>query len=291
MFLKQIFLFAVVIISFNSLAATTLPAPVKGKSLFGDVSSFYYVSSRQAVTLTADNKAVRNIFEQFHKLFQFKAPIGKCIYIRAKFKVKDSKDKILLDGSMEIVRGDKKQFKLLLELKRSPLGGKFQSLALGCDSNPWIISSKGTLYSGQLETRKDSYPAKYFVAQVTQFQQLLSGIFSMAASGMFMPLDKWVKIEMKCDDNGRRYMDIRERKTQAKIYLDHAAKTPQEIFINSKKNKTEIIFTQWDLAAPVSPGIFSPAYNKNRKIVKVKQYNIDKMFAALVNFAVHKTQK
>jgi hypothetical protein len=57
------------------------------------------------------------------------------------------------------------------------------------------------------------------------------------------------------------------------------------------KIKVEIVFTQWDLAAPASPGIFSPADNKNRKVVKVKQYNVDKIFAALLNFAARKTQE
>jgi len=66
---------------------------------------------------------------------------------------------------------------------------------------------------------------------------------------------------------------------------------PQKVFINSKKFKAEIVFTQWDLAAPASPGIFRPMDNKNRKIVKVEQHKLDRMFAALVNFAVKKIKK
>ena len=249
------------------------------------------VPPRQQVKLSADKEIIQNIFLQFYKLFQFKAPKGKCIYICATIKVKNRKNEITIDGSMEIVRGDDKQFKLLLKLKKSPLGRKLTNLALGCDPKPWIISNKGTLYSGQLEPRNDSFPAKYFIPQVIQFQQLLSGIFSMAAGGMFAPLDKWVKIEMKFDNSKQRYMDIKERRTQAKIYLDPINGVPQKVFLNSKKNTTEIVFTQWDLSAPASPGIFSPTDRKNRKVTKVKQHTVDRMFAALVNFAANKAQK
>ena len=249
------------------------------------------VPPRQALKLSENEKIIQNTFFQFYKLFQFKAPKGKCIYICATFKTNDNNGKTLVDGAIEIVRGDDKQFKLLIKLKKSPLGRKLTNLNLGCDPKPWIISSKGTLYSGQLEPQKDSFPAKYFISQVIEFQQLVSGIFSMAAGGMLTPLSKWVKVEMKIDSNKQHYVEITSKKDQMKIYLDSSNRKPQKVFFKSKRNKTEIVFTQWDLAAPASPGIFSPPDNQNRKIVKVKQHNVDKMLAAIVNFAVVKAKK
>jgi dienelactone hydrolase len=248
------------------------------------------IPPRKPAKLSGDKKIIQNVFKQFHKLFEFKAPNGKCIYISATVNVKSKDDKALLNGSIEIIRGDEKQFKLMLNLNKSPLGKKIQNLALGCDPAPWVLSNKGTLYSGLLTPQANSYPAKYFVPKVLQFQQLLTGIFAMAGNGMFAPLDKWVKITIKQDKNGQRYVDIKEKKTHAEIYLNPSTETPQKILVNAKKFKAEIVFTQWDLAAPASPGVFSPIDKKDRQIIKVKQYDIDRMFAALVNFAVSKNQ-
>ncbi len=262
--------------------------------ILGRLINFFSDSTippRPLVKFTGDKKVIQNTFDQLYKLSQFKAPHGKCIYICAAVNIKDRDNKTIVDGTMEIVRGNDKRFKLLVNLKKSPLGREFKGMALGCDPTPWLISSKETLYYGQLEAKKDSFPAKYFVKQIEEYQQLLSGIFAMAASGMFIPLEKWVKIAVKRDDDGQRYVAINERKTQAKIYLRSVTDVPQKVFINSKKFKAEIVFTQWDLAAPASPGIFRPMDNKNRKIVKVEQHKLDRMFAALVNFAVKKIKK
>ena len=262
--------------------------------ILDSLTSFFTDSSippRQSMKLSGDKIIIRNVFNQFHKLLEFKPPHGKCIYICAVINVKDKNNKILFNGSMNIFRGAEKQFKLLFELKQSPLGKNFRHLALGYDSSPWFISAKDTLYSGRLEPLKGSFPAKYLVPQVAQFQQFLTGIFAMAAGGMFTPLDKWVRIEVKRDPEGRRYVNIEEKKTRTEIYPDSSSQVPQKVLINAKRFTAEIIFNQWNLAAPASPGIFSPEDKKDRKIVKVKQYNLDRMFAALVNFAVSKAQK
>ncbi|MFA7230625.1 MAG: prolyl oligopeptidase family serine peptidase, partial [Victivallaceae bacterium] len=247
------------------------------------------VPPRKPEKLPEDKKIIQDVFTQFYKLFEFKAPRGKCIYICATVNVKDHIGKVLFNGSTDIIRGDEKQFKLLLNLKVSPLGGAIQHLALGCDPAPWILSGKGTLYSGELERLKDSFPSQYFVPQITQFQQFMTGIFAMGSSGMLAPLDKWVRIEIKRDINGQRYVNIEGKGIQAEIYLNASSETPRKILVNSGKLTAEIIFTQWDLEAPAPPGIFSPEDKEGRKIVKVKQYNLDRMFAALINFAVSKT--
>ena len=247
------------------------------------------VPARQQVKLPEDKEIIRNIFNQFYRLFEFKAPDGKCIFICAKFNVED-KYRTLLDGSMELVRGNNKQVKLLLNLKKSPLGRDMRNFALGYASSPWVLSGKGTLYSGQLEPLPDSSPAKYLIPQVTQLQQFIIGILAMAGGGVLTPLEKWVKIEIQHDGSGQRYINIRAQGLLAKVYLEPVSGAPQKILINSGQFRAEIVFTQWNLAAPASPGIFKPADRKGGKNVKVKQQNLDRMFASLLNFAVLKTR-
>lgn len=247
------------------------------------------VPPQKPLELSGDKKIIQNVFTQFHKLFEFKAQSGKCIYIVSTINIKDTKNnKIIFNGSVEIMRGDEKQFKLILVLKQSPLGDKFSHLEMGYDSSPWLISNNGTLYLGQLEPQENSFPAKYLTPRLTQFQQLLTGMFSMAAAGMFTPFDKLVKIELKDDSNGQRFVAIDEKNSQAKIYLDKSNELPQKILINSKSFSAEFVFTQWNLAAPAPPGIFGHTEEKVVKTIEVEQYHLDRMFAALANFVISK---
>ncbi len=241
------------------------------------------VPAQIAESSSTDEETIKKVFISLGKLINFSPPPGHCIFIAGDAKINDKKGKVIASGRFQLLRGDKRKFKLSINMQKSPVAN-IKNISLGFSNCPWIVSAKGTIYKGEIDLQKTG-PADYINPKLKMYQQMGEGIMNMAACGMLAPMKKWCQITLKKVPDGKRFLDIKSPKGNGKIYLKGNTAIPEKILATQEgKFSVDINFTQWQLNAPAEPATFNPDSEEKSKVVKVKQSNLDRTFAAVINF-------
>lgn len=241
------------------------------------------VPERKIEPPTGDNDVIRSVFGQLCRLAQFSPAPGKGMFINIAYKLSDEHNKLIAQGDAELLRGDGRKFKLSLRMDQSPLGS---DIRLGFSDAPWIMSRSGIVYAGELD-QTAAGPGNYFNPKVKNFQQLAAGMLGMAAGGMLDAMDKTVKITLEKDKDGKRCMAVNIKgKSQVRFYLKTGTSVPEKITFQDKNVSIEIIIRHWELDALLETAAFEAAGRNQNKMVKVKQQDLDRMMASVLNFII-----
>jgi len=254
--------------------------------LLGEFTAFFRddtVPVRKPTPPAPDQELIKSVFLQLVNLVKFTPDPGRAIFVDASYEVKN-KEKVLVNGTVSLLRGDGHKFKVVAHWDKAPVGNVKQ-LAFGFSSYPWIASSSGTVYKGELNPEAAG-PETYFNSKLGMYRQMASGVLTMAASGMIEPLQQWCKISMAKDADGKRYMSILAKNTDVKVFLKDDTAVPEKIVFVTNKASGEIVFRQWQINVPSEIAAFQPASNTKAKVVPVNQQDLDRMIAAVVNFLI-----
>ncbi len=239
-----------------------------------------------AANLTDSKKTAQKFFAQLNRLVCFKPDAGKCFFISADFDFK-AKNKKNVKGEIKLFRGNDHKLRLNLSMPKNPLGGEVSRIALGYGKSPWLLGPDKTVYLGSEQVNLKSNPAQYISARIFQYQQMISGILMLASHGMLQPMEKWLRIKVKPQKPSGSLMTISTKKDKLEIYLSDDARPLKMVFKN-RKTSGVINFSHWNLSAPANDLVFNPPESKDTKTVKVKQRQLDMMFAALINLSTMK---
>ncbi len=241
------------------------------------------IPSRVAAPPSTDQETIKKVFQNLGQLIKFSPPAGHCIFIAGDVKVGNGNGKTLAAGNFQLLRGDERKFKLTVKMQKSPLG-KIKGASLGFSDCPWIISGKGTIYKGEIDPEKTG-PADYINPMLKMYQQMGEGLMNMAAGGMLAPMKQWCQISLQKTQDGKRYLDIKSKDGNGKIYLKGDTAIPEKLVaLKKRKFSVDINFTNWQLNAPAELATFNPDSEEKSKVVKVKQHYLDRTLAAVINF-------
>jgi len=243
------------------------------------------VPERKPSPPAGDQETIRNVLNQLASLAKFSPDPGHALFVDIVYAIKN-KDEVIANGSISLLRGDNRKFKLSAKMDKSPVGN-VKKIAFGFSEYPWIISDKGTIYKGEFNANR-SGPASYFNSKVIMYQQMTSGILAMAASGMLEPLQQWCSITIQRDNLGSRYISIVVKQTDVKIFLKGASAIPEKIIFTDNHFTGEVVFRRWQMDVPSEIDAFNPPGDTRAKVVQVSQQDLDHMLAAVVNFLTHR---
>ncbi len=239
------------------------------------------VPERKAEPLAGTNDIIANVFGQLCRLAQFSPAPGKGMFIDIAYQLSDNQNNPIARGNAELLRGNGSKFKLSLHMDSSPLGSDIKA---GFSNAPWIVSRSGIVYAGELDPSAAG-PGNYLNPKIKNYQQLASGILSMAASGMLDVMDKTAKVAVEKDKDGKFCMTVSIKgAAQARFYLKSGAFTPERITFKDKNISVEIIVRRWELDAPLETAAFDAP--GGTKLVKVRQRDLDRMLASVLNFII-----
>lgn len=230
-----------------------------------------------------DQAVIREVFRRLSRLVRFDPSPGHCFYIDAAFSYEED-GKTAARGNVTAARGDGNQYKIIVRGDKLPV--KFDTLQVGCDTAPWVISTDGSLFRGVLDPEGKS-PADFFDSRVRTCRDMAAGIFDMAAMGMLAPLKKFCSLTLSRDGDGNRQVEVNIRNRDfILIRLKPGAADPARLTYRSPGKNGEIIFNTWALDTPADPRLFAPGTPKNGKTVEVSEKDLNRVLAAVVNFLV-----
>ena len=204
----------------------------------------------------------------------------KCFLVDADVtaRMKDGRD---VKGRASLIRGECDKFMVKIEMPES-------SGSVGYGDYPWLVSKKGFLFKGCLDSDEDSRPWKYVSPMVISYQQMALGICVLAMNSSSSMLDQIVKISEKPGDNGNTdlLLSSKDLKDTFLVKFKNGDGVPARIDFNMSGNTGSVVFRQWEMAGMSTPELFqepSAARSQN-----VGRKDLDRVFAALINQMMEK---
>jgi hypothetical protein len=214
------------------------------------------------------------------KIIELKPDKKRCFLINAMVNIKTSASKPL-KGFIQAVKGNGVKFTLKARFPKIP------PLEMGYGKYPWLISAQGKVFRGIIENDEKHSPAEFINPELQLYRNTATGFFRLLRGSSPEMLSNMLIIK-EMEKNGRTHLTFmtKDKKTKADVELKNSNGIPLKISFRNKKTSVDIKFRHWSTDAIATPETFIETRSSN--YVNVKQKQLDRMIAALINMAMEK---
>ncbi len=230
----------------------------------------------------AGAEVIKAVFGELVTLLGWSPPAGEMMRVSARFEVL-RQDRVTASGYVAFDRGPGGEFALRTE----DVSGvsEIENLRLGRGQYPWVESRNGTVFVGDREPVGLQNMEPLFSPKLAMLRQTATMVFQMVAlSGSPAVLEKFVSLKLVETPDGKRAIRVADKHFEAMIQLEDKRAVPAALTVRDGDTLTRVVFTRWDLCAPLDAEAFVPPPGEKR--VQVSGQMLEKVIASSFNFFI-----